>query len=126
MEDFGAILVIEDCEPLLFYLNSALLTLGYHDQHLAANLAEAEAVWTLHKSKIRQIVLNYELPDGIGLEFAARVQRENPAVNIVVTTGYDLPTVKEACEQFDGLAFLQKPFLLDELKNALAAPAMVS
>lgn len=119
-----SVLVVEDCEPLLFYLNSALLTLGFQDQHLAANLAEAEAVWALHKDEIRHVILNYELPDGIGVEFAARVQREIPDVNIIVTTGYDLATVREDCEGVKGLQFLQKPFRLGDLEKVLTAPTM--
>lgn len=118
------ILVIEDCEPLLFYLDSALITLGYQQQHLAANLAEAEAVWALHKDEIQHVILNYELPDGIGFDFAARVLRDCPGVNIIVTTGYDLATVKEACGNSEAFQFLQKPFRLDELKQALVSRAL--
>jgi CheY-like chemotaxis protein len=116
----GAILVIEDCEPLLFYLDSALISLGYSSQHLAANLAEAEAVWAQHKDEIRHVLLNYELPDGISVEFAARIRAERPNVNIMVTTGYDLARVREACGESSGFQFLQKPFQLLELKNCLA------
>jgi DNA-binding NtrC family response regulator len=121
----SAILVVEDCEPLLFYLNSALLTLGYEDQHLAANLAEAEAVWALHKEEIQHIILNYELPDGIALEFASRVLREQPEVNVVITTGYDLATVKEASGGLNPVQFLQKPFRLGDLKAALVSSTLV-
>lgn len=120
----NAILVVEDCEPLLFYLNSALLTLGYEDQHLAANLAEAEAVWAIHKGEIRHIILNFELPDGIALEFAAKVLQANPDMNVVITTGYELSMVQLACEHIGRLQYLQKPFRLEDLKNALAAPAL--
>lgn len=117
----GAILVIEDCEPLLFYLDSALVTLGHSEQHLAANLAEADAVWALHKDEIRHVILNYELPDGISFEFASRILKERPAVNIIITTGYELSAVKESCGDAKNLQFLQKPFRLIELQNALAA-----
>lgn len=119
----GAILVIEDCEPLLFYLDSALITLGHNDQHLAANLAEADAVWALHKDEIRHVILNYELPDGISFEFASRILKERPAVNIIITTGYELSAVKESCGDAKNIQFLQKPFRLIELQNALAARA---
>ena len=122
MQEKG-VLVIEDCEPLLFYLNSALLTLGYHQQHLAANLAEAEAVWVQHQDEIRTILLNYELPDGVGFEFASRALRDRPEVNIVITTGYDLASVREASGDAKKLQFLQKPFRLGELKTALETPA---
>lgn len=115
----GAILVIEDCEPLLFFLNSALLNLGYSDQHLAANLAEADAVWALHKEEIRHVILNYELPDGLSLDFAARLLQDRPDLNVVITTGYDLAAIKESCASSNSLQFLQKPFRLAELKNAL-------
>jgi DNA-binding NtrC family response regulator len=121
----GAVLVVEDCEPLLFYLNSALLALGFEEQHLAANLAEAEAVWALHKGEIQNIVLNYELPDGIALEFAANVLRESPEMNVVITTGYDLNMVKEACGGLGPMQFLQKPFRLGDLKEALGAGTLV-
>lgn len=115
----GAVLVIEDCEPLLFYLDSALISLGFSTQHLAANLAEAEAVWAQHKDEIRHVLLNYELPDGISVEFAARIRRERPTVNIIITTGYDLATVRDACGEAPGFQFLQKPFRLGELKDCL-------
>ena len=120
----GGILVVEDCEPLLFYLDSALIALGFHQQHLAANLAEAEAVWALHKNQIQHVILNYELPDGIAFDFAARLLRDSPSVNIIVTTGYDLATVKEACGNSEPFQFLQKPFRLDELKQALGSRAL--
>lgn len=121
--DQGSILVIEDCEPLLFYLNSALLTLGYSDQHLASNLAEAQAVWSQHKSEISHIILNYELPDGIGFEFASRVLRDRPDMNIIVTSGYDISAVREMAGQTGRFHFLQKPFRLSELKQNLECQA---
>ena len=120
----GAILIIEDCEPLLFYLNTALLTLGYRNQHLAANLAEAQAVWAQHKESISHIVLNYELPDGLGFGFAAAAIRERPELNIVVTTAYDLLTVRESPGASDRYQFLQKPFRLVELKAAMETRAL--
>jgi len=116
----GAVLVIEDCEPLLFYLDSALISLGFFNQHLAANLAEAEAVWAQDKDQIRHVLLNYELPDGISVDFAARMRAERPDLNIIVTTGYDLATVREACGESTSFQFLQKPFRLLELKDCLS------
>src|SRR5688500_14107881 len=115
----GAVLVIEDCEPLLFFLNSALLSLGFEEQHLAANLAEAEAVWAIHKDQIRHVILNYELPDGLGPEFAVRILRERPDVNIVITTGYDIASIRETCSDATAVQFLQKPFKLSELQAGL-------
>ena len=115
----GAVLVIEDCEPLLFYLDSALISLGFFNQHLAANLAEAEAVWSQHKDQIRHVLLNYELPDGISVDFAARIRAERPDLNIIVTTGYDLATVREVCGEPVSFQYLQKPFRLLELKDCL-------
>ena len=112
-------LVIEDCEPLLFFLNSAVLNLGYDDQHLAANLAEAEAVWAQHKDEVSHVILNYELPDGISIEFARRLLSERPDLNIIVTTGYDINVIQEACEPAGSLQFLQKTFRLGELEQAL-------
>jgi CheY-like chemotaxis protein len=115
----GAILIVEDCEPLLFYLNSALLTLGHKQQFLAANLAEAQAAWTQHKQDIAHVILNYELPDGLGFEFASLILRERPDVNIIVTSGYDIASIRDGAGDTDGFQFLQKPFRLAELKEAL-------
>lgn len=119
----GATLVIEDCEPLLFYLDSALVALGHTEQHLAANLAEAEAVWALHKDEIRHVILNYELPDGTSLEFASRILKERPKVNVIITTGYELNAVRDSCDNPKEVQFLQKPFHLSELQAVLGAPA---
>ena len=118
----NAILVIEDCEPLLFYLNSALLTLGFQEQHLAANLAEADAVWAVHKDEIRHVILNYELPDGIAFEFAGRILKERPNINMIITTGYDLSAIRESAGSSPAFQYLQKPFRLSELQQCLGLP----
>ena len=81
----------------------------------------AESWAAEHKDDIRHVLLNYELPDGISVEFAAKIRGERPNVNIIVTTGYDLATVREACGESSGFQFLQKPFRLSELKDCLAA-----
>lgn len=121
----GAILIVEDCEPLLFYLNSATLALGYKDQFLAANLAEAIAAWTQHKTHISHVVLNYELPDGLCFEFASLILRERPDVKIIMTTGYDIASIRETSRNTNHFRFLQKPFRLSELKDALEVSSPV-
>jgi len=121
----GAVLIVEDCEPLLFYLNSAILSLGYKNQFLAANLAEAQSAWTQHKAEISHVVLNYELPDGLCFEFASLVLRERPEVRIIMTTGYDVASIREASRDLSHFQFLQKPFRLAELKDALEVGAQV-
>ncbi len=121
----GAILVIEDCEPLLFYLNSALVALGYKDQFLAGSLAEAQAVWCQHRQSISHVLLNYELPDGLAFEFAAMILAERPDLNVIVTSGYDVASIRESASSALQFQFLQKPFRLSELKDALEAPVPV-
>ena len=121
----GAVLIIEDCEPLLFYLNSAVLSLGFKEQHLAANLAEAHAAWVQHKEDISHVILNYELPDGIGFDFATLARRDRPDVNIIITSGYDIAAVKEVGGKSAHFRFLQKPFRLGELKSALERNSVV-
>ena len=115
----SAILIVEDCEPLLFYLNSAILSLGYKNQFLASNLAEAYSAWAQHKGEISHVVLNYELPDGLCFEFAALIIRERPNVKIIMTTGYDIASIRETSHDSNHFQFLQKPFRLSELKDAL-------
>ena len=115
----SAILIVEDCEPLLFYLNSAILALGCKNQFLASNLAEAYAAWTQHKNDISHVVLNYELPDGLCFEFAALIFRERPDVKIIMTTGYDIASIRETSRDTNQFQFLQKPFRLSELRDAL-------
>ena len=115
----GAILIIEDCEPLLFFLNSAVLTLGHKTQFLAASLAEAYAAWAQHRHEISHVILNYELPDGLSLEFASVLRRDKPGVNIVITSGYDIASIRDNANGANQYQFLQKPFRLSELKDAL-------
>jgi DNA-binding NtrC family response regulator len=117
----GGVLIIEDCEPLLFYLNSALLTLGYQEQFLASTLAEAYAAWSQHKESISTVLLNYELPDGRAFEFASLILRERSDVNIIITTGYDVAAIRDSNSNSGDLQFLQKPFRLSELKDMLEA-----
>ena len=121
----SAVLIVEDCEPLLFYLNSAILALGYKKQFLAATLAEANAAWSQHKADISHVILNYELPDGLCFEFASLMLRERPDVKIIMTTGYDIASIRETSAETNHFQFLQKPFRLSELKDALEVRSQV-
>ena len=121
----GAVLVVKDCEPLLFYLNSALLQIGFQDIYLAASLEEAFAVWEQHKSGISHVLLNHGLPDGVGYELASKVLADRPDLSVVITTGGDLASIQEETANPNSFKYLQKPFRYTELRNLIQPQVQV-
>jgi len=62
------------------------------------------------------ILMDYRMPKMNGLEAAKRILRDRPGMKIIISTADD--SVKEQAISA-GMTFLQKPFSLDELADAI-------
>jgi len=74
------------------------------------------------------VILDINLPDGSGIELRDRLKADGYSVPVIYMTGNDEPTVREAALASGCIAFLTKPFSVDELlkplKRAAATPAV--
>jgi FixJ family two-component response regulator len=58
------------------------------------------------------------LPKVMGRDVLLRFKEENPALKVVVVSGY-LEADVEMESRWDGLRFLHKPYMLDELVQTI-------
>ena len=88
-------------------------------QVFEANSAE-EALEILRKnSSIRIMFTDVLMPPGIsGIQLARKVREANPAIQIILASGYPLPTLKEEHGDLDEFLFLNKPYSIADIAKA--------
>ena len=65
------------------------------------------------------VVTDFKMEGMDGLEVLRQARAMNPAVRVIVITGYASPDTAELAQQQGVFAFLAKPFRLDELKQVI-------
>jgi CheY-like chemotaxis protein len=111
----SSILIVEDEVLTSEYLEFVLQGAGY-EPIPAASAEEALAVLE-HRHDVDLIVTDISLPGGMnGLQLAALVRSEWPAINIIVVTGYGVPRGDEL--PLGGL-FVPKPYSARKMIEAV-------
>lgn len=118
----GAILLIDDEQPLLDVFKSALST--KFEVTTANSVREAEFI--LHKKKFKVVVADHLMPGGNGMSFLVRAREEYPAMQRVLVTGYMKPemllrSVNEAAL----FRYLLKPVSMAELVKVISDAAAI-
>lgn len=65
------------------------------------------------------VVTDLKMEGMDGLEVLRRVKAMNPAVRVIIITGYASPDTAELAQRQGVFEFLAKPFRLDELKQVI-------
>lgn len=116
------IILVDDSPAILLRLTSFLRQLGYSDIQTVDDGKSALALITkLVKSKQNPIVLlDMDLPDVKGDVIAKTLLESKPDMSIILITADEksTPRVRKTIG-FGSTAFVQKPFSINELKNAL-------
>jgi signal transduction histidine kinase/ActR/RegA family two-component response regulator len=104
------LLIVED-EPSLRELVVRILELcGYHI-YQAGNGVEALQVWEQHKEEIDLLLTDMVMPEGIsGRQLAERLQKEDPGLKVIYTSGYSPGMAGKDIALLDGFNFLAKPY----------------
>lgn len=123
------ILVLDD-EPYLVRLMSRVLR--HYTVREAATVGEAERRIHEVKLDIQLLIADITLPDGSGTDVALLCRHENPALPVILTSGYPVscwPTHDVANFeklQSGSLTILSKPFqastLLDRVRDLIGEP----
>jgi len=72
---------------------------------------EALRVWAKHSREISLLLTDVVMPSGMtGCELAHRLRAENPALKIVVTSGYSGDIVDKDLLLKEGMIFVSKPY----------------
>ena len=104
------LLIVED-EPSLRELVVRILELcGYHIFQ-AKNGVEALEVWRQHKDEIDLLLTDMVMPEGVsGRQLAERLQREDPELKVIYTSGYSPGMAGKDIALLEGFNFLAKPY----------------
>jgi CheY-like chemotaxis protein len=122
IEEKRPIVVVDDSPAILLRIKNFLQQLGYDDIQTVENGKSAiNLVSKLVKLKQNPIILlDMELPDLKGDVVAKTLLKSKPDISIILITADEksAPRVRETIG-FGSTAFVQKPFSINELKNAL-------
>jgi PAS domain S-box-containing protein len=113
------VLVVEDDPDIRYFTSSMLMSLG-HSVREAAN--GKQALKLVEEQAFDVMVADLSLPGIPGKELVKRALARQPALGIVIASGYDVTLVaKEGGQAFAAAAFLQKPYDEQALQAALTS-----
>ncbi len=120
------VLIVDDEEDMCWALQTILHTEG-HAGVVARTAAEALAL--LARDSFQIAFVDVKLPDMEGLELVDHINRLAPSVTCILISGYYYDydeAVQQSLSSGRIKAFIGKPFLLDQIQDALASRSQES
>jgi CheY-like chemotaxis protein len=114
------ILVVDDELTILDVTKALLENLGYLVL-TARSGQDAVNVYKTRSHEIDLVILDMIMPDMGGGEAFDRMKAINPAVRVILSSGYSLTDQAKSIMARGIRAFIQKPFHLDELSQRIRA-----
>lgn len=114
----GVIMIIDDEEIIRDVTLTMLDVLGF-ETVAAADGEEALCLFRDQKERISLVLLDHSMPGMDGVAVFKELRRVSPDIAVLLSSGY---SEEELSERFNGLGlngFIQKPFNLNRLKNAI-------
>jgi two-component system, NtrC family, response regulator HydG len=119
---FSNVLVVDDDIAICRILQRMLSEEQYK---VETSQSVADAVRAIEEKAFDLYVMDYKLPDGSGLDVAARVRSKWGAAPIILISGYDPSAIALRAGELDISEFLEKPFsreiILSAVKRAMSS-----
>jgi two-component system cell cycle sensor histidine kinase/response regulator CckA len=112
------ILIVEDEAGIRGNVRECLQQLGYHVLEAENGTAALQVCDDLH-GKIDLVLTDLVMPVMGGYELACEMAKHYPAVRILFMSGYTEDSAARRDILLQGSAFLQKPFSVADLSNAV-------
>jgi hypothetical protein len=113
------LLLVEDEPAVREFAAAVLRRQGYRVLQACSGI-EALEVWKWHGPRIAVLVTDLVLPDGLGgVELAARLRKERPALRVVLSSGYANENSGESFQPPTGMHFIGKPYKPQGLAQAV-------
>ncbi len=112
------ILLIEDEEMLRQLVESILTSNGYRVV-TAADGERGVNVFRTNRELIGAVLSDLGLPRLSGQEVVAQIKQIDPNARVVIASGYISPDVKDRLENLGVKTFVQKPYMSQEVLNAV-------
>ncbi|MBN1389996.1 MAG: response regulator [Candidatus Thermoplasmatota archaeon] len=113
------IMVVEDEEELLSLYSEMMELFGHEIVAAATNGEEAIRAYDAMTEKPDLIILDHRMPVRNGLETAVEILKRDPHEKIVFVSADS--TVKKAALEAGVIDFLEKPFVLQRLRDCMQA-----
>ncbi len=120
MEEKLNILIVDDEQIVL---DSVRLHLRLDNYNLHPVLTTAEAVGKVKNEQIDIVLTDLMMPEMDGLELMAVVKELNPAIPVVMLTGYATINTALQANQIGAFDYIAKPFTKVELKGVVKRAA---
>jgi len=119
MQGSETILLVEDEPGLRQVVAKALRRRGYRVLEAENGLA-ARKVWEENRGSIDLLYTDMVMPEGItGLALARKLRTEDPALKVIITSGYSETLGTTMAEGMANLAFLPKPSSFDVIARTV-------
>lgn len=112
------ILIVEDEGDICLILN---LMLKKNDVEIEHVNTLAKAATFLKEQKPQIIIIDNQLPDGLGIDYIKKIKIDYPALKIIMITGNAANTDKATALQNGADIFLAKPFTKEQIQAALTS-----
>jgi DNA-binding response OmpR family regulator len=112
------VLVVED-ERLMLHLLRRILSNSGYEVLTAADGEEAINVYRRHTREIDLVLLDLGLPKISGVDVFAMMKEANPAVRVVVASGYLERETKNKMHETGVTQFVDKPYMIDKVLETL-------
>jgi two-component system, cell cycle sensor histidine kinase and response regulator CckA len=113
----GCVLVVDD-EPAVRALACQILEQAGVTVLSAVDGWDAVRQFEAHSTKIDAVLLDLTMPGLDGGEVFQRLVRTNPAVKVILCSGYDTSDANSKCSPHRAAGFLRKPYSPNELINS--------
>ncbi len=118
--EFSGVVLLADDEPAVLDIGRRTLEALHFDVVTATNGAEAVEYYRHHATEVTCAVLDLMMPVMGGEGAVAKLRAINPTLPIVIVTGLKTGEVVRQLQQQPGLKILSKPYLVQELGQAIA------
>ena len=103
-------------------LAEALVQLSFADRVFFANSgAEAVEIFRQHQGETRMVLCDLSMPRMTGWETITALREIDPAIRVILASGYNEAQVMQGEHPEKPQAFLHKPYTMDELQAAVGA-----
>jgi len=115
----GTILVVDDEQPITFFLVQVLEHLGYRVEACVSSEA-AYNVFAERKDTFDLVITDMGMPGMTGLELAERMKKMKPDIPIMLCTGFSEHVTADNYRQMGLAGFVAKPFNAEHLAREVA------
>lgn len=108
------ILVVDDEQPITFFLKQVLEHLGY-SVIACSSSREALNIITFEKNNIDLVITDMGMPDENGLELTKKIKIINNKILVILCTGFSDMVTSENYQENDLDGYVSKPFNADQI-----------